>query len=77
MILPQCAGFLRENAISRVRPLITPGRTRSGRRRRSDVGALASELAAEIYGLDVLARHIEDQDSNTTRFLVMARDAEL
>ena len=39
-------------------------------------GALASELAAEIYGLDVLARHIEDQANNTTRFLVMSRDAD-
>ena len=37
-------------------------------------GALASELAAGIYGLDVLARNIEDQDNNTTRFIVMARD---
>ena len=35
--------------------------------------ALASELAAEIYGLDVLARQIEDQSNNTTRFLVMSR----
>ena len=34
--------------------------------------ALASELAAEIYGLEVLARHVEDQQNNTTRFLVMA-----
>ena len=39
--------------------------------------ALASELAAEIYGLDVLARHIEDEDSNTTRFLLMAPQADL
>jgi prephenate dehydratase len=34
--------------------------------------ALASELAGEIYGLDCLARQIEDQSNNTTRFLVMA-----
>ena len=36
--------------------------------------ALASELAGEIYGLDVLAREIEDQSNNTTRFLVMSRE---
>jgi prephenate dehydratase len=40
-------------------------------------GALASELAAEIYGLDVLARHIEDQANNTTRFLVMSREPDM
>ena len=40
-------------------------------------GALASELAAEIYGLDVLARQIEDFSNNTTRFLVMARQPDL
>ncbi len=39
--------------------------------------ALASELAGEIYGLDVLARQIEDQSNNTTRFLVMAREPDL
>jgi prephenate dehydratase len=35
--------------------------------------ALASELAGRIHGLDVLARHVEDQANNTTRFLVMSR----
>ena len=38
--------------------------------------AFASELAGEIYGLDVLARQIEDQPNNTTRFLVMSRAAD-
>ena len=40
------------------------------------LAALASELAAEIHGLTVLARHIEDNDTNTTRFLVMAPEPE-
>ncbi|WP_299551512.1 prephenate dehydratase [uncultured Tateyamaria sp.] len=36
------------------------------------VGALASSVAADIHGLNVLARDIEDQGHNTTRFLLMA-----
>lgn len=75
VILPQCSRFLREN-------LITPHATSDNARAAREVaegddmtvGALASELAAKIYGLDVLARHIEDSDRNTTRFLVMARE---
>jgi prephenate dehydratase len=39
--------------------------------------AMASELAGEIYGLDVLAREVEDQQNNTTRFLVMSRMPDL
>ena len=35
--------------------------------------AIASALAAEIYGLNILAHHVEDADHNTTRFYVMAR----
>ena len=35
--------------------------------------ALASALAGDIYGLDVLADEIEDLANNTTRFLVMSR----
>jgi len=75
VILPQCATFLRTNGIS--------GQAISDNARAArevsegddmTAGALASELAADIYGLDVIARHIEDADNNTTRFLVMARD---
>jgi prephenate dehydratase len=35
-------------------------------------GVLASEVAADIHGLEVLARDIEDEAHNTTRFLLMA-----
>ena len=35
--------------------------------------AIASELAATIYGLNVLARGVEDSSSNVTRFLVVCR----
>lgn len=75
VILPQCAGFLREHGIT--------GRISSDNARAArdvaeagdkSAAALASEMAADIYGLDILARHIEDHDRNTTRFLIMARE---
>ena len=37
-------------------------------------GAIASRLAAEIYGLEILRADVEDAEHNTTRFLVLARD---
>ena len=38
--------------------------------------ALASALAAEIYGLEILAGDVQDTDHNTTRFLIMTEEAE-
>ena len=35
-------------------------------------GVLASAIAADIYGLDILAQDIEDNVHNTTRFLIIA-----
>lgn len=37
------------------------------------VGAIASRLAADLYGLKVLARDIEDIAGNTTRFLIIGK----
>ena len=37
------------------------------------VAAVASELAAEFYGVPVLARNIQDKADNTTRFFVLGR----
>ena len=36
-----------------------------------DTAGIASELAAEIYGMKVAAKGIEDDHSNTTRFIVI------
>jgi len=39
-----------------------------------EIGAIASRLAAEIYGLDILEENAEDHDHNTTRMLIMAHE---
>jgi prephenate dehydratase len=38
--------------------------------------AVSPALAAEIYGLEILARDIEDEHHNTTRFLIMTAEKE-
>ena len=39
------------------------------------IAAIASGLAAETYGLDVIEAGVEDEAHNTTRFVVLAKDA--
>jgi len=36
--------------------------------------AIAGEIAAEIYGLKIISRQIEDESDNTTRFIVVGRE---
>lgn len=43
----------------------------------TSIAAVASSLAAEIYGLDTLNANIEDADHNTTRFLTLAKSAKI
>ena len=74
MLLGQCRGFLARHGIHRVTGADTAGSARHvAEAQEGSLAALASELAGGIYGLDVLARNIEDDGNNTTRFLVMSR----
>lgn len=78
VLLGQCRGFLRQHSIAPVTGADTAGSARHvAERGEPALAALASELAGEIYGLDILARHIEDKSNNTTRFLIMSREANL
>lgn len=73
--LAQVREFLEANNI---RPE-TAGDTAGAARRLAesdhmDEAVIASEQAAELYGLEILARNIQDADHNTTRFLEMASE---
>ncbi len=76
MGLGQCRNFLRSRSIVARTSSDTAGAAREVR----DLGdptqaAIAPRLAAEVYGLDILAENIEDHAHNTTRFVIMSRDA--
>lgn len=73
VLLGQCRSFLRASGIEPRIGADTAGSAESVARIADPaLAALASGLAGEIYGLETLARHIEDQSNNTTRFLAMA-----
>jgi prephenate dehydratase len=73
--LAQCRGFLKKHRLVPAVHADTAGAARdiAGQGDKT-VTAIASSLAAKIYGLQVLARNIEDADHNTTRMLVFSRE---
>ncbi|WP_298974662.1 prephenate dehydratase [uncultured Roseobacter sp.] len=78
VLLGQCKDFLAQHGISRVTGADTAGSAKEvAAGGDPTMAALASELAGEIYGLDLLARHIEDEGNNTTRFLLMSPQADI
>jgi len=75
VLLPQSASFLKTHGMKGYPAADSAGAARElAEHKTRNEGVLASELAAEIYGLDVLARDVEDHGHNTTRFLIMSRE---
>jgi prephenate dehydratase len=74
--LGQCRKIIRKLGIRPIVAADTAGSARevaaAGDNTRA---AIATRLAAEIYGLEILAENIEDEAHNTTRFIVLSRDA--
>jgi prephenate dehydratase len=73
--LGQCRRVIRAHDLQ---PVIS-GDTAGAAREVAEAGdptqaAIAPPLAAEIYGLRILAEDIEDEDHNTTRFVVLSRE---
>jgi prephenate dehydratase len=73
---PQCARYLREQLpqAERVAADSTAEAVRTVTESDEPWAAIASELAAEIYGASVLAAGIEDEAGNETRFVWLARE---
>lgn len=75
MGLGQCRDFLRRHGIHAETAADTAGAAREVAERGDlSVAAIAPRLAADVYGLTILAADIEDAVHNTTRFILMARD---
>lgn len=74
--LGQCRNIIRELGIRPVVAADTAGSAAEvAEKGDKTIAAIASELAAETYGLVSLRANIEDETHNTTRFLIMAEEA--
>lgn len=72
--LAQCRKTLRELGLKPIKMADTAGAAQAiAQAGDPTAAAVASELAAETYGLDILRPRIEDRIGNVTRFVVMAR----
>jgi chorismate mutase/prephenate dehydratase len=76
--LAQCSEFLKRHGIKPTARIDTALSCQDVLKfQDKSIAAIASKLAGEIYGLDVVAPNIENARNNTTRFLIMAREAEI
>ncbi|QTA87096.1 prephenate dehydratase [Desulfonema magnum] len=76
--LRQCKEFLRTHNIEPMPVYDTAGAAeRVSQWDRKDCAAIASELCAEIYGMDILSKDIQTNKSNTTRFFVIIKKENL
>ncbi|MBO4904342.1 MAG: hypothetical protein J5367_03885 [Lachnospiraceae bacterium] len=75
--LEQCDGYIKEKGYEIEEAENTAVAAREvGRLQNISVAAVASLEVAAIYGLKVLAEHINERDDNTTRFVVVSRSDE-
>lgn len=76
--IPQCKRFIDEHGLNK-HVVADTAKAASDVKKWNDTSqaAISSEFAADIYGLDILQKDIQDADHNTTRFLVFAPDAQI
>ncbi len=73
--LAQCRHFLSRNNLDPVQYYDTAGSAKMLAEKRPEACAcIASRLAGELYGLEIIKEGIEDLSTNRTRFLVLSKE---
>lgn len=74
--LAQCAHHIEEMGLTAIAQLDTAGAAQLIRDTASQDGAaIGSALAAQLYGLEILRHEFNDVRGNTTRFIILAKEA--
>ncbi len=72
--LPQCSKFIKEHKINPIAFEDTAGSARKISEGDDHTSAaIASSMSAELYGLKILKKNIEDEKGNVTRFIVLEK----
>ena len=73
--LSQCSKFIKDNNLAEHIRADTAGSAEMiSKTKDVKQSAIASSLSAEIYGLEVIKKNIENENGNLTRFLVMGKN---
>ena len=73
--LSQCSNFIKSNNLTEHVRADTAGSAEMiSKTKDIKQSAIASSLSAEIYGLEVIKKNIENESGNLTRFLVMGKN---
>ncbi len=73
--LSQCSKFIKENnLVEHIRADTAGSAEMISKTKDVKQSAIASSLSAEIYGLEVIKKNIENENGNLTRFLVMGKN---
>lgn len=73
--LAQCAENLRMLGIEPIAALDTAGSAAElAQKQQPGHAAIASSLAAELYGLEILKENFQDKTGNTTRFMILSKE---
>ncbi len=76
--IPQCRKIIKKLGLQpHVRADTAAAAARVAEQGDKSHAAIASSLAAEIYGLDVIIDDVQDEDHNTTRFLILSGDPQV